>query len=826
MEAIYISLVVILFALAISDLIVGVSNDAVNFLNSAIGAKVAPYFVIMIIASIGIIVGTTFSSGMMEVARSGIFHPDKFYFNEIMIIFLAVMLTDVVLLDVFNTLGLPTSTTVSIVFELLGASVAISLVKIKELGQSITDLSYYINSASALGIISGILLSVVIAFTVGAIVMWISRLVFTFNYTKTIRYFGGIFGGIAITSITYFILIKGLKGSVYADNIVSTISLQDWTAFLGKQNFSGFKSLISTLGNFEVGSELAMWGEKLKGYTEGTFKTGFSQFENWAKQSYDAGHMIPLTMVHYVKYYLIQILLISFLGFSLIVQLLHSIFRLKILKLVVIIGTFALAMAFAGNDLVNFIGVPLAGLKSYQAFIAEPGADPDGFLMVALTGKAKANTYLLLIAGLVMVITLWLSKKARSVVKTSIDLSRQGSGDEKFGSTMLSRAIVRGSVDVSKSLSKIVPNSIKSFIEKRFDSEEYQESLKNDKDAPSFDMVRASVNLVVASILISIATSMKLPLSTTYVTFMVAMGSSLSDKAWGRESAVYRITGVITVIGGWFMTAITAFTVAMIIALIINWGGIYAIVGFALIALFTVTRTHISFKRKEAEIKKAKKLADEELGIENIIGKCSAEVGNMLQSVVKIFSDTINGLTKENRRDLRKVCKDVDSLNYETKYLKSHLHYTLLRLQEEDGETGHFYVQVIDYLREMAHALKFISTPSYNHIDNNHKPLLNDQISELNKLKDLVNELFVLMIHTIKQNEFENVPELIEKQQEILDTVKQCRKNQIKRIKKNEAGTRNSILYLGILNEIKNFLLQSINLIKSQRDFVDYQNNN
>ena len=750
MENFYIILVVILFALAISDLIVGVSNDAVNFLNSAIGSKVAPRYIIMIIASVGILVGTTFSSGMMEVARKGIFHPDQFYFSEIMIIFLAVMLTDVVLLDVFNTLGLPTSTTVSIVFELLGSAVAVALVKINHLGQTASDLALYINSGKALAIISGILLSVVVAFTVGALVMYITRLIFSFNHNRTIKKFGAIWGGIAITAITYFMLIKGAKGSSFL-----TEATTDWI----KNN--------STL-----------------------------------------------------------IILYSFIGWTIVLQLLYWIIRLDILKMIVLVGTFALAMAFAGNDLVNFIGVPLAGLKSFQTFIADPGTDPDGLLMVALTGKSKANTFILLIAGMVMVITLWLSRKARKVTETEVNLSRQGSGSERFGSSMLSRTLVRAAVDISNAFEKITPNVLKNSISKRFDDTEYQKKLKKMKDAPSFDMVRASVNLTVASILISFATSLKLPLSTTYVTFMVAMGSSLADKAWGRESAVYRITGVITVIGGWFMTAFTAFTVAFIIALVISWGGAIAIGAFVLIALYTVIRTHASFNKKEAINNKIKRLSDEELHADNIMTKCSLEVRNMLKAVVTVFSDTIEGITNEDRKKLKNICKDVDDLNLESKHLKNNVHNTLSRLQEEEGETGHFYVQVIDYLREMAHALSFISNPSYDHVDNNHKPLLKAQIEELNDLNKGIKELFEAIIDTIEKNNYSNIPELIEQQQDILDKLKSGRKKQIKRIKNNEAGTRNSILYLGILNEIKNFLLQSINLVKAQRDFIEYQMNN
>src|SRR6056297_3298054 len=587
MESFYLIIVVILFALAISDLIIGVSNDAVNFLNSAIGSKVAPRHVIMIIASVGIIIGTTFSSGMMEVARKWIFHPDQFYFSEIMIIFLAVMLTDILLLDIFNTLALPTSTTVSIVFELLGSAVAVSLVKINRLGVSLAEMSNYINTAKALAIIAGILLSVIVAFTVGSIIMYFTRLVFSYNYKRTFKYFGSIWGGIAITAITYFILIKGAKGTSF---------LTDATAEWIKTN--------ATL-----------------------------------------------------------IILYSFIGWTLLLQLLYWLVRFDSLKLVVLVGTFALAMAFAGNDLVNFIGVPLAGLKSYQAFIADPVSDPNGLLMTALTGKAKANTVLLLIAGLVMVVTLWLSRKARRVTETEVNLSRQSSGSERFGSSMLSRTLVKAALDMDTAVGKIIPKKVNKFLKKRFDTSEYQKSIKDQKDMPSFDMVRASVNLTVASVLIAFATSLKLPLSTTYVTFMVAMRSSLADKAWGRESAVYRITGVITVIGGWFFTAFVAFTAAFLIAVAISYGGNIAILLLVLLAFFFVVKTHALHKKRSSEKAKQDLLLAEEVGEQTIRTKCTSQVNSMLDAVIKVFNETLLGLANEDRKALKNVCHQVETLN-------------------------------------------------------------------------------------------------------------------------------------------------------------------
>ncbi|MCK5464621.1 MAG: inorganic phosphate transporter, partial [Bacteroidales bacterium] len=482
METFFLLIVIILIVLAVSDLVVGVSNDAVNFLNSAIGSKAAPFIIIMIIAAAGIVFGATFSSGMMEVARKGIFHPDQFFFGEIMIIFLAVMMTDIILLDFFNTFALPTSTTVSIVFELLGAAVAISLIKIHASGSTIADMSLYINTSSALLMITAILLSVVIAFNVGLLIQYLVRVMFSFNFEKNIKYFGALWGGIAITAITFFILIKGAKGS----------------SFLTKETVA------------------------------------------WIRDNS------------------LVILGVSFVGWTLLLQLLQLIFRLNILKFIVLIGTFALAMAFAGNDLVNFIGVPLAGLESFRTFQDSGMADPSGFAMTALAEPVKTPTIFLLIAGSIMVLALWTSKKAKSVSATTIDLSRQDEGYERFESFGMARGIVRASIGFSNFINALTPRAITNFLKSRFNRDQLKD-LKKDKGL-SFDLVRASVNLVVASALISLGTSLKLPLSTTYVTFMVAMGTSLADGAWGRESAVFRVSGVVTVIGGWFFTAFCAFT--------------------------------------------------------------------------------------------------------------------------------------------------------------------------------------------------------------------------------------------------------------------------
>jgi len=749
MENIYLILVVVLFALAISDLIVGVSNDAVNFLNSAIGAKAAPYKVIMIVAALGILFGATFSSGMMEVARKGIFNPQFFFFDEIMIIFLAVMITDVILLDLFNTFGMPTSTTVSIVFEILGAAVAVSLIKVSN--DPSMNVSQYINTAKALAIISGILLSVVISFSVGAFVQYITRLIFSFDYHKRLNYFGAIYGGIAITAITYFILVKGAKGASFMDS-----ATKDWI------------------------------------------------------------HSNGMTIIA-----------ISFAAWTILLQILKLIFKLDILKVIVLAGTFALAMAFAGNDLVNFIGVPLAGFESFKIF-NQAGLEAGAVSMEALAGKVATPTYMLMIAGAIMVLTLWTSKKAKAVVKTSLDLSRQQEGDERFGSSILARSIVRTSINASNAVNNFLPTALTNGINKQFDSSNYDEKRKKlGKDAPAFDMLRASVNLVVASILISIATNMKLPLSTTYVTFMVAMGSSLSDRAWGRESAVYRITGVLSVIGGWFFTALSAFTAAFIMALLISWAGLWMIGVLIVLALYVIFRTHIVHKKSSDNETKIAEFeieeVDGEIPAEKVLAKCSTNVTEVLESLSNIYGKVIHDFEAEDRKGLKELNKQVIELNKRTKKLKGKVYPTVMKLQEQSIDSSLFYVQVIDYLRETAHCLSFITEPCYNHLDNNHKIFKPEQFEDLNKLKVAIKAFIDQTVSMIKEGNYDKLDSLMVEQTSILETIRGYRKAQLKRIKNEKAGTKVSLLYLNIMHETQNLLLHLINLTKAQRDFVDFQ---
>ena len=745
MHNIYLLFVIVLFILAISDLIVGVTNDAANFLNSAIGSKVAPFKIILAIAGLGVVIGATFSSGMMEIARSGIFHPDQFFFSEIMIIFLAVMITDVMLLDTFNTFGLPTSTTVSIVFELLGAAVAISMIKIFNSTDTLADLSRYINSAKALAIISGILLSVVIAFTGGMIIQFFTRLIFSFNYERYLKYFGALWGGLAITAIVYFMLVKGAKGASFM-----TTDTIEWI----HANTS-------------------------------------------------------------------RLLLFSFVGLTILFQFLISIFKVNILKIIVLVGTFSLAMAFAGNDLVNFIGVPLAGFESFKEFIADPTLNPNTFSMEFLLEPVKTPTLFLLAAGLIMVVTLFFSKKARTVSSTEVNLARQGSGIERFSSSLVSRSLVRGIMGALKVSNKFVPATISKFIDKRFDSISFKKKFKNKKDVSSFDLLRASVNMFVASILIATATSLKLPLSTTYVTFMVAMGTSLADRAWGRESAVYRITGVITVISGWFFTAFVAFTVSFLVALFLNWGGLIAIIVALVIATLFVIRTHFIHKERSEKVNRKDEFDDKEtLNGLNILQKCNSSITSVVNSVSKLYFSTILNLIKEDRKKMKKVIKNIDELNQHSKDLKYNIYPTLRKLEEDSIETGPYYVQILDYIREIAHCLKYISDPVYDHLDNNHPPLIPEQIKDLHELNEAIASFYDEVLRISKKQDFRNLESLIAQQQAILEFILKMKKKQIKFIKSEQAGTRNILMYLNLLAESKNLVLFTLNMVKSHRDFL------
>ena len=744
MEYIYLFFVVALLVLAVADLSVGVGNDAVNFLNSAIGARVAPFFFIMLVAALGVLVGSVFSSGMMEVARSGIFNPDQFYFSEIMIIFLAVMITDMILLDAFNTFGLQTSTTVSIVFELLGAAVAIGMVKSISAGEGLQEIGQYINSGRALAIISAILLSVVIAFTVGTLVQFLTRLIFTFQYQRKMPYLGGIWSGLAISGIVYFLILKGASGAAF----IKPETLQ------------------------------------------------------WIDQN------AALLMLY------------CFVFFAILFQVLINAFKVNVLRIVILTGTFALAMAFASNDLVNFIGVPLAGLESYMLFLSDSSIDPGSYTMESLLEPVQTPTIYLVIAGVIMIITLAFSKKARSVTQTEIDLARQSEGYERFSASPLSRNILRLGLEINKFFLWILPGFAIRRINKSFSRPDHTNHSKSAKDATYFDQLRASINLVVASILIALATSLTLPLSTTYVTFMVAMGTSLSDRAWGRESAVYRISGVITVIGGWFFTALAAFTVAFTVALVIHWGGIVAAVLAVFGAFAIVVRTYHVHKKRARKRAAYDEKQEKEWSQASIMKECRLNIIETLEETSTLYRDVNTHLINEDRRSLRQAMKRIEILNQRTKEMKADAYITVQKLQEDAVDSSHYYIQILDYLREIAHCLNYLAEPAYTHLDNNHPPLHSSQVEKLHNLNKIVASLLDAIIDTLKTNDFERINQIIRDQKQGLGYLQEMKKCQVKMIQKEEVGTRNSLLYFNLLAESKNLLLFTVNMLKAHRDFV------
>ncbi|MDA9357133.1 inorganic phosphate transporter, partial [Flavobacteriaceae bacterium] len=627
MDNIYLLMVVALAVLAVADLVVGVSNDAVNFLNSAIGSKAISFKTIMIVASIGIAVGAVFSSGMMEVARKGIFNPEMFYFNEIIIIFMAVMITDILLLDFFNSIGMPTSTTVSIVFELLGAAVAMALIKISAESYYtnsgiFSDLVIYINTSTATKIVFGILLSVVVAFSIGGIVQWLSRLLLSYNFESKASWVSAIFGGLALTAITYFILMKGIKGTPYA------------------------------------------------------------------KLSFDI--INGLTIKEFLETKVISIILVSLVFWSLFSYTLIVFFRTNIYKLIIIVGTFALALAFAGNDLVNFIGVPIAAWQSFQEWVVS-GVPANEFCMEVLASKVSTPNTLLLFAGMIMVLTLWFSSKAKRVVKTSIDLSKQGDTKERFNPNFISRFLVRSSTNVSLLIDKVTPKPINDFIEKQFEERTVLTATISDEDKPAFDLVRASVNLMVAGILISIATSYKLPLSTTYVTFMVAMGTSLADRAWGSESAVYRVAGVLTVIGGWFFTALVAFSAAAVVAFLINFDNLF--IPVLLFAIILVGVKNYLNGKKLSDLSDEETLSfDESSSLQGVIFESSKNISKVMRRGEKVYTNAIEGLSKQDLDLLKKNKKQIEKLSRDVDELRDNLFYFIKNLDESSLNASNFYI--------------------------------------------------------------------------------------------------------------------------------------
>ena len=747
METIYLCIVVFLLCLAVFDLFVGVSNDAVNFLNSAIGAKVAKFRTVLIVASAGVALGAVMSSGMMDVARHGIMQPANFTFYDVMTIFLAVMVTDVIVLDMFNTLGMPTSTTVSLVFELLGGTFVIAALKIAT-DPSLTfgDL---LNTDKALSVIVAIFVSVAIAFVFGCIVQWISRVVFTFNYKKHSRYSIALFGGIAFTSLAYFIFLKGICKSHYLDD-----SIRDWVQA----------------------------------------NTG-------------------------------MLLVYTFIGSSILMEVFHLL-RINVFKFVVLMGTFGLAMAFAGNDLVNFIGVPLAGLDSYNDFMANAnGATDTTFFMDSLKESAQTPPFYLFGAGVVMIIAMATSKKARNVIKTSVDLSRQDEGDEMFGTSRATRSIVRVTQDTNSWIMQYMPECIKRWIDSRFNKQEVEL-----EDGAAFDVVRAAVNLVLASMLITIGTNFKLPLSTTYVTFMVAMGSSLADRAWSRESAVFRVTGVISVIGGWFITAAVAFGACAVVCLIMFYGGIVAKILFIGLVIFLLIRSNRQYAKKEKEADKSNVFRlmmsthDPEI-VWDLLSKHVARTQSFTaRFAINEFNNILDGLENERPRVLRKVAKE---LSKEKDMLKIFRRQELLALKRVPVdialERNTWFHLGINSSEQYIYCLRRILDPVKEHVDNNFNPLPQTYIDEFRPIRANINDLMQQTEAQISTGRFEHYRETLAMADECKDELSVVRKRHIDRIQqaKGNNNLQVSLVYLNLLQESQQLLSNMRHQLRAAKKFSE-----
>lgn len=742
MDNIFLLMLIGITILATADIVVGVSNDAINFLNSAIGSKAISMRTIMIVASLGVFIGAVYSSGLMEVARKGIFVPAMFSYDEIMYIFMAVMITDILLLDFFNTLGLPTSTTVSIVFNLLGAAVVMSLIKIGITeGQSLTDLGDYINIKKASQIIRGIFMSVFIAFTVGAIVQWISRVIFTFQIEKKVKNFGIFFGAFALTAITYFIFLKGLKGTPYYKDMQGAVD--------GNENY---------------------------------------------------------------------ILLASFIFWLIFSFLFEKLTKKTILLVVITIGTFGLALAFSGNDLVNFIGVPMAAYHSYEAWSVS-GIEASAFTMDVLDKKVPAEPLLLFIAGGIMVITLLFSKKARTVAETELSLSRQNDTHEKFNPNALSRGIVKAATKLATFINPIIPRFLQGRIEKSFTKPEVILTKDESIDAPAFDMIRASVNLMVAGILIAIATSMKLPLSTTYVTFMVAMGTSFADRAWGRESAVYRVAGVLNVIGGWFATAIGAFIAAGIVVLLINWNPSVMTPIFLLGTVAILYRNFVVHKSMSSKLEEDDSLhVSESSSIQGVIHESANNIAKLVKRTNSIYTNSIIGLAKEDSKILKKNKKQVVKLSKEVDELRDNIFYFIKNLEESSLGASNFYINILANLQDMTQSLADISKMSYKHVNNNHKKLKLTQIRELNEIDARFETFFSDTQKVFQSRSFEQIADILGRKKEMLDLISAKIQIQVERTRSEESSPKNTTLYFSLLIETKDLLNATTLLLEEYKN--------
>ena len=749
MENIYLFMLVALAVLALADLIVGVSNDAVNFLNSAIGSKALSFRVIMIVASVGVAAGAIFSSGLMEVARKGIFNPEMFVFSEIMVIFIAVMITDILLLDFFNTLGLPTSTTVSIVFELLGAAVAMALLKIYT-GDATEELIAFINVAKATQIVLGIFLSIVFAFSIGAIVQYISRLFLSFHFQEKPKWMSALFGGIALTAITYFIIIKGIKGTPYAGE---TLPL---------------------LGGMTLGE--------------------FAETE-----------LITVSSIGLVFWTLISMIWVRF---------------WDIYKMIIAVGTFSLALAFAGNDLVNFIGVPIAAWQSYQSWLAS-GIAPELFSMGGLAAKVATPTIFLFIAGMVMVLTLWTSTKAKKVVKTTIDLSRQDKTEERFESNALSRGLVNAFVRTNGVINQMIPTPIQNLISKQFTQPTLEEAVIKKGDFPAFDNVRASINLTVAAVLISIATSYKLPLSTTYVTFMVAMGTSLADRAWGSDSAVYRVAGVINVVGGWFLTAFIAFTACALPVSFIYFAKLVAIIILLIFSAIILYRNYIRSQKESKTLKEEDELYMTEAGsVQGLIVESAYNVSRMVSRANEIYKNNIHGLSTENVDTQKKNKQSVKKLENEISSLRNELYYFIKDLDDDNVKASKFFIGLIDCLEDMCQSLELLNKKCQKHVSNKHKKIKYTQIKALKAIENELEDLFSEIRFTFDLNDFDQIKDILPKKEILFNSINSRIQDQVSRTRTEESSPKNTTLFFSILSETKDLIAATMNLIELY--YIDY----
>lgn len=744
----YIVIVVILLLLAAIDLTVGVANDAVNFLNSALGAKAGSFKLLLTIAAVGVFIGVLFSSGMMEVARKGIFHPQFFVMRELLIIFVAVMFQDILLLDVFNSLGLPTSTTVSLVFGLFGSAVAMSIIKIIDANDSFSLISQYINLESVFTIASAIFLSIIFAFIFGSAIQYISRLIFTFDYEKRFKKYGGLWSGAALTALSIFILVKGAKGASFID---------DATALWIKEN---------------------IW-----------------------------------TLVVYL-----------FIAWSVILQLFISFTKFNVLKFIVWFGTFALAMAFAANDLVNFIGAPLAGLSAYQ--IGQNFADPANAAMDALQNPVKANTYLLLIAGTIMVVTLFVSRKARNVAKTTINLGRQNEGIEKFESNLVARAIVRIVSGFIASIVKITPAKIRENIKERFDTKKFEPLIDENGAPQAFDLIRAAVILMVSAGLISVATSMKLPLSTTYVTFIVAMAAALPDNAWGRESAVYRVSGVITVVAGWFLTAFIASIFAGLLAAFIyytEYFGLFVLLGVTGFEIYHSRKT--SRKKEDAETKEVMKIKKELESPVYMFENALVEVNDFISEITKITEKSIKSIIKFKLNSAYKSNKKSQKLNIQSELIIRKFLKLVKFTPEKEIKKGDSFTSILINFQEAVDSLNNITKSIFNYIDNFLNELTEEQKDDLKSVLGHFNNHSDNIAQAIKLKDFSNMDKLKSECAVMNKQIEFYATQQLIRIKEQATNYKRSLLYLNLLNDIKQLISDLYQIGLTCREIEIFMNN-